>query len=71
MLVLCIRAVFFLFCGFRKNKSNTRAQVFFCFFGAAKKANPIGGHKGCVFVFFGVAKKANPIGEQKLKGTPD
>ena len=49
VLVLCIRVVFFLFCGFRKNKSNIRAPVFFCFFGAAKKTNPIGGHKGCVF----------------------
>ena len=49
VLVLCIRVVFFLFCGFRKNKSNIRAPVFLCFFGAAKKTNPIGGHKGCVF----------------------
>ena len=51
--VLCIRVVLFLFCGFRKSTSNTRAPVFFAFLGLPKKANAIRGHKGFVFAFLG------------------
>ena len=52
-----------LFLGLQKNKPNRRAQgLCFCFFlglffGASKKTNPIGGHKGCVFVFVVLSKK--------------
>ena len=62
--MLCIRVVFFLFCGFRKNTFNTstRVLIFFAFLGRLNKANAIRGHKqGFCFYFFGAAKKANLI----------
>ena len=47
--------MFLLFWCFQKSKSNRRDQ----------KANPIGGHKGCVFAFLVLSEKTNPIGGHK------